>query len=637
MGRIGEGMGTGSKLLLVSLGIFLICTILFSSVAFANEEQKIVKFTVVNQNTLSVTTMGYAINSAYLTAEELSKIKASYEYVLGSQIKIFQITETGNLYLELNGDFLNEIKMRAVPYNYSLYLPLSLDVMEFEVPSGFSVTSATPGGQLNGDKASFSSYHPQKEYIIQFGKTGKLSLSLVQAASIESVTPFVASTKLPIHSINVSDANSESRFLIPGYEMYLENEIIPGSGKTAAQIAEMYKPYFVKVSDANFPNEVRYRIIRGYDPYAGISNSILIQYIPYFNKQNGLLVDHCNDYEPIFVWVQNIGERPYKISFDQLEILDKIHKNGVLIDFEKDSSWKSYYLQSTFWNHDEIGDIYTQPSSFFPQGSFYYNPYKRSYFIFTEIPAQVQMANMMGHTQNFIDTAHLKIRIATSFQTYDLDITDNDGGISQNYSPLPLDDATLTSWYTTDMSTSCSYEKIYFPYDISDPFHGLFWEIADIDGKLPTLSATITSVSLSGSSIVAQVTATYDNTNVVGSVGAANQPLVGLWEDRFTAEVEGQSLGQATSINEYAAGKYTLTFNKGNYATGKTIKIKVQDNVEQSVNRTYTADSGGLGGGSGGSGGGGSGGSTGRKAGGINFSNIDFDFINTCENTGDIK
>src|SRR3989344_2440306 len=132
MGRIGEGMGTGSKLLLVSLGIFLICTILFSSVAFANEEQKIVKFTVVNQNTLSVTTMGYAINSAYLTAEELSKIKASYEYVLGSQIKIFQITETGNLYLELNGDFLNEIKMRAVPYNYSLYLQLSLDVMEFE-------------------------------------------------------------------------------------------------------------------------------------------------------------------------------------------------------------------------------------------------------------------------------------------------------------------------------------------------------------------------------------------------------------------------------------------------------------------------------------------------------------------------
>jgi len=50
---------------------------------------------------------------------------------------------------------------------------------------------------------------------------------------------------LPTTSVTSSGANPSSRFLIAGATYYESGDTVAGTSKTATQVAEMYKPYFV--------------------------------------------------------------------------------------------------------------------------------------------------------------------------------------------------------------------------------------------------------------------------------------------------------------------------------------------------------------------------------------------------------
>nr|QNO45489.1 hypothetical protein CEDKBFPB_00001 [Methanosarcinales archaeon ANME-2c ERB4] len=125
-----------------------------------------------------------------------------------------------------------------------------------------------------------------------------------------------------------------------------------------------------------------------------------------------------------------------------------------------------------------------------------------------------------------------------------------------------------------------------FKYDISDPFHGLFWEDRYGFGKdcdFPTISAAINSAELTmvNGTLAVDTSAYYDNSRAGGSSG---KNLTGLWKDRFSAYLEGEGskipLEEPFTMNEHAKGNYTLKFNNlplGTY----DLCVGISDNIDE--------------------------------------------------------
>lgn len=209
--------------------------------------EEIMDMRLVDQNILIVTLQGYQeISQDSLNNPEIVfEIKKGYEYLFNATITDFQIGN-GDTFLwkvTLYGDFSSGIKINEMPYHYSLYLPTSADSIE-----------------LNG-KSVIANYNSKKEYFIDTSsKVGSFSIA---AQSID-IAP-LASSKLPIkNAANSYGKNSQSRFLIPGYTLV--------TGSEAQQTAEMYKPHFYTTLNDRVYSEVRYRVIRGNDPYSGINS-----------------------------------------------------------------------------------------------------------------------------------------------------------------------------------------------------------------------------------------------------------------------------------------------------------------------------------------------------------------------------
>ncbi len=122
--------------------------------------------------------------------------------------------------------------------------------------------------------------------------------------------------------------NEHSRFAEPDLWVGTGTDQVPSTSRTAHQVAGDYKPmlYLWGSLVDHCPDAVYYRVVKGYDPYAEF-DAYLIQYFAYWDCQF-CVPGHDYDYEPIFIWVRNIGERPYRVAYDHWDV-SNIHTHEI--------------------------------------------------------------------------------------------------------------------------------------------------------------------------------------------------------------------------------------------------------------------------------------------------------------------
>ena len=491
----------------------------------------------------------YMVNLFHSEYEE--EFMEGLEYLFDSKIVEYTVVEDSSTFtlrfdLTLNGNYTKDFIIKDMPVRYTNYLPLDYDKITI-LKNSSMITTVT-------------------NYVLSMEYKTPLTEGVILSSQIapqEAVT-------LPIKNAEyVSGLNSYSKFCIPDYWVGWGDDPVPGTGYTASQVAEMYKPYFVKKSSSiDYPDGVYCRIYKGDDPYTNTtSDAILIMYYGFWCRQEAL-ISHCNDAEQIYIWVNTIGEDPYKIAYDRWTFWD-LHLHHVeRVRSGNGATWIN--ISNADYDHDEMEDVYTQHASYYPQGTRLYNNYIRV----LDYPCEVLLNDII----NPFDNCHLWVRIGNEYHTYDHLISDNDGTTHTTYDLSPLDDITLRNWYTT--YACCTDLSICeFAADVSDPFHGLFWEDPNVCSPIfPFLSATIDSALVNNGELTVDVSVLYDNTEAGGSSG---KDLRGLWKDGFNATVDGESIGNPYSLNEYEAGRYTLEFDVSGISPGTyTLALNVTDNLD---------------------------------------------------------
>ena len=125
-----------NKFIFLSLFI-LISVSLVVPTAYAVEEQEVMKLSLIDKNTLSITLEGFdEVNWNDLKDPLiLLEIKAGYEYLFDAKVTDFEVGSSESFLwrVTLSGDFSNGIEIKEMPYEYSLYLPIHSDVFEVEV------------------------------------------------------------------------------------------------------------------------------------------------------------------------------------------------------------------------------------------------------------------------------------------------------------------------------------------------------------------------------------------------------------------------------------------------------------------------------------------------------------------------
>ena len=476
--------------------------------------------------------------------------KEGLEYLFDSKILEYTVVENSSTFslrfdLTLNGNYTNDFTIKEMPMRYTTYLPLDYD--EITISNNSSIIT------------TFTNYVLSMEYKTPLNEGVVLSS---QIAPQDAVI-------LPIKNAEyLAGLNSYSKFCIPNYWVGWGDDPVPETGHTASQVAEMYKPYFVKKNSAiDYPDWVFYRVYKGDDPYTDTTtDAFLIMYYGYWCRQD--TPPHCNDAEQIYIWVNTIGEDPYKIAYDRWTFWDWHLHHVERVRSGNGATWIN--ISNGDYDHDEMEDVYTQHASYYPQGRRLYNSDSRFGDHFCEV--------LLNDVINPFDNCHLWVRIEEKWHTYDPEIYDNDGTAHTSYTLYPLDDETLIWWYTT--YACCTDLSICeFAADVSDPFHGLFWEDPNVCSPIfPFLSTTIDSALVNNGVLTVDASVLYDNTEAGGSSG---NDLRGLWKDRFNATVDGESIGNPYSLDEYEAGRYTLEFDVSGISPGTyTLALNVTDNLD---------------------------------------------------------
>jgi hypothetical protein len=111
----------------------------------------------------------------------------------------------------------------------------------------------------------------------------------------------------------------KSRFAEPNLWVGTGEDIVPGTLHSAELIAKYYRPWLYRglIIKHDCPDKVYYRVIKGKDSYEG-SDAYLIQYFAYWDVQP-LPIYHEYDYEPIYIWVKKIPDRPYRVAYDRCD------------------------------------------------------------------------------------------------------------------------------------------------------------------------------------------------------------------------------------------------------------------------------------------------------------------------------
>lgn len=325
----------------------------------------------------------FKVHSEIITSQNFSsKIAESIAEIFNGTVIKYNIDSYENNRTVIARFFVesknkNRIVINEIPGWATEYLPLRFDVLEIKLQPDLYYSNVNIKPLSYSEKSKLLVYKPfswNRKIEINYTKEKinvKLRNKTCQHRIPEIKTKEARSeNKIKMYNIDVFGLNSYSRYLIPGYEMYIGNEYVRDTGYTAREIAEMYKPKFYYGSSGGptwegykwAPDYVYYRVLYGYDPYIN-DYTYLIIYYGYWFKQCCFPKDHFNDYEPIFVWVKRIGEKPYRIAYDRWQIWH-IHFHQV---------HKTYWdVEEGHYEFEDIEDVYTQHSSYYPQGKLEY-------------------------------------------------------------------------------------------------------------------------------------------------------------------------------------------------------------------------------------------------------------------------
>jgi hypothetical protein len=307
--------------------------------------------------------------------------------------------------------------------------------------------------------------------VSSFSKNTTAGISRVLNVSRSSVTEEWKTSKLPPSAdtlklgedvvFGATLTNERSRFAEPDLWVGAGADPVPGITKTAYAVANDYKPWLYNRTD-QCPDAVYYRVVKGYDPYTG-SDVYVIQYFVYWRCQDCFGAWHEYDYEPIFIWARNIGERPYRVAYDRMGKLRDSHVHEIHRTHLWTSNPDGYYYNPP--------GTYTNDKAYYPFGNISY-----------ETPGlsgiDIYLETLPTSLRNNWDGNHVRLGIANCWHTFDTDIS---GSCCSDYTLSPLTDDELVTAYRLELDDTsgsnccrfCGVEA--FKYDISDPFHGVFW------------------------------------------------------------------------------------------------------------------------------------------------------------------
>jgi len=365
-------------------------------------------------------------------------------------ITITEGNETISITFNLIGDYTNGFVTGRCRYTYELatYAPSGLDILKIEIPENKTLLSINPGpNEIEGNELVYYDYNWIYPIQIHYAEKGVYRASAATISEVwERPTPSVI-------SIGTFGTNNHSRFCIPGNWVGWGSDPVPGTAYTAARIAEMYKPRLYNRTD-QCPDTIYYRVVKGHDPYAEF-DAYVIQYFVYWNCQYPCWASHDYDYEPIFIWVQYIGDRPYRVAYDYY---------GGLIDNHMHAIHRTY-----LWTNPLFEGKYSMPSYVYTQNKSYY-PFGRSEY--NQLGwDDLYLWNISTSLRNNWDGNHVKLGIANCYHTFDTNIS---GSYCGDHSLAPLTDNELITAYRLALDESgsnccwfCGVEA--FKYDISDP------------------------------------------------------------------------------------------------------------------------------------------------------------------------
>ena len=236
--------------------------------------------------------------------------------------------------------------------------------------------------------------------------------------------------------------NGRSRFAEPDLWVGTGADPVPGTTETAYDIANDYKPWLYNRTD-RCPDAVYYRVVEGYDPYVG-SDAYVIQYFVYWQCQDCFGAWHEYDYEPIFIWVRNIGERPYRVAYDHIGKLRDSHVHEIHRTHLWTSNPDGYYYNPP--------GTYTNDKAYYPFGNISY-----------ETPGlsgiDIYLETLSTSLRNNWNRTHVRLGIANCWHTFDTDIS---GSCCSDYTLTPLTDDELVTAYRlelddTDGSNCCRF------------------------------------------------------------------------------------------------------------------------------------------------------------------------------------
>ena len=205
--------------------------------------------------------------------------------------------------------------------------------------------------------------------VSSFSKNTTAGISGVLNVPRSSVTEEWEPSKLPPSAdmlklgeevaLGATLTNERSRFAEPDLWVGTGADPVPGTTETAYDIANDYKPWLYNRTD-QCPDTVYYRVVKGYDPCAG-SDAYVILYFAYWRCQDCFGARHEYDYEPIFVWVRNIGERPYRVAYDRM---------GKLRDNHVHEIHRTYLWSSLLTGHYYFPEgTHTNDKAYYPYGN----------------------------------------------------------------------------------------------------------------------------------------------------------------------------------------------------------------------------------------------------------------------------
>lgn len=523
----------------------------------------------------------YEENSVYLPvaqqvlAENLNDVEKGIEQLFLQDVQNLQIVEDNEtlvITFKLVGTYSDSFvtgKYRDL-YELGEYAPVGVDILKIKIPEGKYLSAANPGpNEIVGSEIVYYNYnwiypleinYSDELTTTQIGEEWKLQT--IETISVEDVSAEtggeigILAVPTPISNLTFG-INEDSKYLMPGYAMYVGSDPVPGTGKTAYRIADDYKPEIYKDTSGtpapNYsPDAGYYRILKGYDPYTGF-DAYLIQYYLYWAYQDCFAKDHKYDYEPIFIWVENIGDKPYRVAYDRWQWLD-IH----LHEIHRTDLWSS---TTSDGKYDMPAGVYTQHRSYFPSGKLQYTQ---------DSGKDLWLHTLSTSLQDYWNGTHVKLNHANCYNTFDVEFPDPVGPL-EPYPLMSLDDAQLRTWYRIIVDDP-GPDVMPFKHDIADSFYEVFWE--DPDLSIQAISTSLNSVTPNGNILTVDVSATYANPEGTFS-------LRGLHADRFEAYLDSTLL-TLLSHTETPAGRYELNFNISSFYIGDTytFKLKVTGNLD---------------------------------------------------------